>query len=105
MIEVIRILVVIVCFASLILMTHDFYKYHDDWNQKTRDYWYGRVMWTLVGISGGIEGTLRHTPFRYSLVLLIAAALATLKGNLQRGKWGGDDDESKGSTTTRHSIR
>lgn len=89
------VMLIVICSFSMILMAHDFIRDHRVWNQKTRDYWYGRNMWTITGIIAGVEGLVRDIPFRYTLVFLFAAALATLKGNLQRGRWGNAEPHTK----------
>ena len=91
-IDLFRILIGCVCVVSLYIMSQSFLRYRDEWNSKTRDYWYARVVWTVVGLSSAIEGIIRGTPFRYTLIFIAAASFATLKGNLQKGKWGAEQD-------------
>lgn len=93
LINLFRILIGIACAMSIILMVAGFARHHHGWNSKTRDYWYGRLMWTVVGVSSAVEGIARGTAFRYTLIFMAAAALATLKGNLQKGTWGTDSDD------------
>lgn len=85
-----RILLIVMCAVSIILMSRDFNRYGPYWNQKTRDYWYGRMAWCISGVIWGLESTIRHAPFRYTFVFLFVAALVTLKGNAQGGRWGDD---------------
>lgn len=85
---ILRIVIVTICLISCVLMTAGYVRYHKIWNQKTRDYWYGRMAWSVFGAAGSIEGIIRMSPLRYSTVFLIAAAVVTLKGNLQKGSWG-----------------
>lgn len=90
-IDVVRVVILVVCVTTLVLMSRAFFRQRNKWNEKTRDYWYGRMMWALVGVSSAIEGIARGVPFRYTLILIAAASLATLKGNLRKGPWGGED--------------
>lgn len=92
-INAVRILVAILCVWSMYIMTKSYVKNHRNWNQKTIDYWYGRQVWTVVGLSACIEGLVRNSPFRYTFVFIVVAVIATLKGNLQKGKWGNDDKD------------
>lgn len=87
-INLLRVVIIVMCLASLILMARDFRVHGKGWNEKTRDYWYGRNMWTLTGLIGCVEGIVRGVPFRYTLIFFTVAALVTLKGNMQRGGWG-----------------
>lgn len=86
-----RIVTGLMCVLSMVIMSRDFYVYHKIWNEKTRDYWYGRMMWAVVGLSASIEGLIRDSPFRYTFVFTAVAIIVTLKGNLQKGKWGSDN--------------
>lgn len=83
-----RVVIALVCLVSIVVMTISFIRHRNIWNQKTRDYWYGRLMWMVVGFSACIEGLVRDSPLRYTFIFTTAAALITLKGNLQRGSWG-----------------
>lgn len=85
---ILRSVIIAICLTSCVLMTVGFVRYRTLWNQKTRDYWYGRMAWSVFGVAGSLEGIIRATPLRYSTAFLIAAALVTLKGNLQKGNWG-----------------
>lgn len=87
--DVLRGVIAFVCLVSIAIMVDSFIKYHDYWNSKTRDYWYARVMWTVGGVAGSIEGIVRGIPMKYSYVIVVAASLTTLKGNLKKGRWGG----------------
>lgn len=83
-----RAAVFLICAISLIVMVGGFIRYRKGWNKKTRDYWYGRVMWTVAGMALSFEGIDENVHLRYGLIFVSVAALATLKGNLQRGPWG-----------------
>lgn len=88
-----RIAIFCVCVLAFVIMAVGFKRHRHQWNKKTRDYWYGRMMWVLAGAAIVIEGFLEDTHDNYSLVFVSAAALATLKGNLQKGNWGNHDAE------------
>lgn len=88
-----RVVTGIICIWSMYIMTKSYYKNHTKWNAKTIDYWYGRLMWTVVGLAACIEGLIRQSPFRYSFVLLMAAVIVTFKANVQRGSWGNDEKD------------
>lgn len=87
-----RILIFTICFLSFLIMTVGFKRHRKNWNTKTRNYWAGRVMWTCAGMAITLESLIRHTPWRINLIFLTAAALVTLKGNLQKGSWGAKYD-------------
>jgi len=88
-----RIAIFCVCVVSFFIMTIGYQRHRHEWNKKTRDYWYGRVMWILTGVVIVVEGFIQHSRDDYSLVFVTAASLATLKGNLQKGTWGNHDVE------------
>lgn len=85
---VLRLFVITACLISMVAMGLGFFRYHKYWNEKTRDYWFGRLMWCIVGITGCTEAIIRNTSFRYSIVFFIVAAAVTLKGVLTPGEWG-----------------
>jgi multisubunit Na+/H+ antiporter MnhG subunit len=87
-----RLFLIALCASSVLIMLVGFFRFHTDWNEKTRDYWFGRVMWCIAAISSSSEAIVRHSSFRYSIGFFIVAGLVTLKGVLQRGSWGTSTD-------------
>lgn len=83
-----RIVVIVVCSAAMVIMLIGFARFRKSWNEKTRDYWFGRMMWCLTGVIGCSESLIRHTSFRYSTIFIVAAGLVTLKGTMTKGSWG-----------------
>ncbi len=92
-VTVIRILVIWSCSVAIGAMVFQISKHRAEWNPKTIDLWYGRMMWCVFGVSAAIEGLIRETPFRYSQILLLGASLATLRGILTPGSWGHTNDK------------
>lgn len=92
-VDITRFVIFVLCAFSFVLMGFGFYFHSSCWNSKTRDYWYGRMMWNVVGMSAMLEGWIRHTPFRYSLIFIFVATIITLKGNLSKGAWGTNSEE------------
>jgi amino acid transporter len=92
---VLRCLVITVCVFCMAMMLVGFVRFRESWNEKTRDYWFGRMMWCIAGASAALEGILRHTTLRYSIVFFVVAGLVTLKGVLQKGAWGTPPDAVK----------
>lgn len=80
----------LVCVISFVILLVRYKQHRNDWNAKTLNYWYGRTMWTIAGGSLSLEGYLRHSPFRYSTVLITAAAVVTLIALMTKGAWGSD---------------
>lgn len=66
---------------------------HKQWNQKTRDLWYSRVMWAVVCVVVSFEGIRTNAGSTYALSLITAAVLITFKGLAIRGAWGYDPDK------------
>jgi hypothetical protein len=58
------------------------------WNEKTKDYWYALLMWSLAGCVFTVQGIVLDRPFTPGFVFLIAAILVTGKGLHQKGDWG-----------------
>lgn len=88
-----RFSILLVSCASVFFLLRRFYKFHDSWNTKTRDYWYALFMWSISGVGVALEGILRQSPFRFVLVIITAAAIVTLIGVIRRGTWGSKNDE------------
>lgn len=87
-ITTVRVIVIASCSFSILLMLGGFVRYRKWWETKTRDYWFGRLMWCISGGSACLEAIIRGTPFRYSLIFFLCASVVTLKGLLTKGSWG-----------------
>lgn len=81
-------LISIWCFMTLL---RRFHQYNKDWSDKTRDYWYALLMWTVVGIVAPIQGIVLNRPLTPAFAVMFAAILTTGKGLHTKGAWGGDD--------------
>lgn len=60
-----------------------------DWNEKTRDLWFGLFMWSIASVVLSVDGVHRNLGLSYSLPFITAAILTTHKGLYKRGTWGG----------------
>jgi hypothetical protein len=85
-----RAVVGIVCLLSFLRLLYRFALHRDEWNPKTRDYWYALTMWSFAGLALSVEALIRHSPFRYSLVFVSAAAIVSMIGLRRKGGWGSD---------------
>ncbi len=90
--DVYRVMVILVCALSLVILTKRFIKNRKHWNAKTRDYWYALTMWSFTGVVIGVEGIRQGTPFNVRIVFVSVAALVSLFGLRRRGSWGSDND-------------
>jgi hypothetical protein len=63
-------------------------KQHADWNVKTRDFWYSRIMWAVTQCVLSIEGIRQGAGATIGLVLITAAGIVTFKGLNRKGAWG-----------------
>lgn len=86
-----RALLFLICVASLVLLGLRYFGNRECWNEKTKDYWYSMVMWTLAGLTISIEGVVRDSPLGVRLVIVTAASLVSLKALAKKGPWGGSD--------------
>lgn len=88
---IVRIILLVVAASAFFILLNRFRVGRQDWNAKTRDYWYALTMWTFASGCGTAESLYRQLPGRYSIVLSVAAAVVTLTGVLRKGTWGGSD--------------
>lgn len=86
-----RLLIAISSLYCIFLLVKRFRDNRDTWNEKTRDYWFSLLMWTLAGVVGCAQGIFFNYPFGPSLVFTTAAVVVSLKGLLRKGDWGGSD--------------
>lgn len=63
---------------------------HNQWNSKTRDFWYSRLLWAATQIVISIDGINLGAGFSYGLGFITVAGVITFKGLNRRGKWGYD---------------
>lgn len=89
---VLRIILMAICAVSVIILINRLRKNGNDWTPKTRDYWYGQFMWSIAGVSLTLEGILRNVPWRFSLVIIMAAATVNLIGLRRKGPWGTNNE-------------
>lgn len=81
-----------VCLLCIVTLINRFVKNRNDWNPKTRDYWYSFFMWSIAGAAMGVENFIRDAPIRVRLITAIAASMVTFIGLRRRGAWGTDND-------------
>lgn len=85
-----RVAIFFTCFLCLFVLILRFWQEGQNWNTKTKDYWFALLMWTLSGCIFSIQGVALDRPFTPGFVFLVAAALVTSKGLFRKGRWGGD---------------
>jgi hypothetical protein len=85
---ILRVILLVVCSLSLLILCNRYRLNRAEWTQKTRDYWYAQTMWSVAGIAIPVEGIARGTAWRYSFVFIMAAAIVNLIGLRRKGPWG-----------------
>lgn len=58
------------------------------WNTKTRDLWYSRMMWAIAGMAISIEGIAFSRNSTFTLIFVTAASLISFKALNTKGSWG-----------------
>jgi hypothetical protein len=91
--DILRIVNVNLCFVLVLLLFGGLIRHHKHYNQKTRDYWYSRVMWCATGIAVSIEELRADAGFTVVPIFVIAATIVTFKGVFQKGPWGYHGEE------------
>lgn len=89
----IRLIMFGLCFYNLTYLILMFSWWRQEWNAKTRDYWFVLTLWTLTGTVGSIEGVLRDVEGGYRVSFALAATLATTVGLSRKGPWGSGSAE------------
>ena len=79
----------VACVSCLLILLLRFKKFHHQYNEKTRDYWFALTTWTVAGLVGSLASVLLNAPTNPGTVLTTAAVLASIKGALSRSAWGG----------------
>lgn len=91
--DYIRLLAFVVSLYSLVMLVVRYRKNGgQDWNVKTKDYWFALVMWSSAGCVLSIQGIALNRPLTPGLVLMTAAILVTGKGVFKKGPWGSGRD-------------
>lgn len=86
----VRLVLMLSCLCSAIILLIKYKHKSKSWNSKTKDYWYSLLMWSIAGISFGIEGIYKDRPPGPTLVFVFAAAVVTAIGVKKPGNWGDD---------------
>lgn len=87
--DYLRLAMFLVNAGCLLLLIRRYMQQSNHWNVKTRDYWYALFMWCLAGCVLTAQGVVLDRPFTPAVVFVTAASLASLKGLLTKGAWGG----------------
>lgn len=91
-IDYVRLINLITCSTCVIILLGGFARHRNHYNVKTRDYWYGRVMWCATGVVISFEGIDKEFPLTIVPLFVFIASIVTLKGMLQKGQWGYSDN-------------
>lgn len=83
-----RLLNLILGVLSFVWLMGGLHRQYAQWNAKTRDLWYSRLMWAVVTVFLSYEGIKTNAGSTYALSLITAAVLITFKGLAKRGSWG-----------------
>ena len=86
--DVLRVVNTLLCSLTFLLMLGGMKRHGQEYNKKTRDYWYGRLMWAVTGIVISFEGIRTNATSEFVPVAVLFAVVVTLKGILQKGPWG-----------------
>lgn len=85
-------LLLFICLLCILTLANRWRKNREQWNPKTRDYWYSFLMWSVAGAAMAIESIARDSPLRLRLGFSLAASVVTFIGLRRRGAWGTDND-------------
>ena len=86
--DVVRVVAFFVSLFSLAKLIIRYQQSRNEWNVKTKDYWFALLMWSLAGCVFTVQGITLDYPFTPGFVFLTAAILVTGKGLHQKGTWG-----------------
>jgi len=86
--DYIRALGFVISAYSFVTLVVRFKRNRKSWNQKTIDYWYALLMWSLSGCIFCIQAILLNRPISVGFVFLMAAIFVTGKGVNAKGSWG-----------------
>ena len=88
LLDFLRLLLFFVGAYSLTILLVRYRNGGKDWNVKTKDHWFGLVMWSLAGCVFSLQGVALDRPLTVGFVFLTAAVLATGKAVHKNGDWG-----------------
>lgn len=87
-----RVAIFVMCAGSVLTLLMRFKNNRDNWNAKTRDYWYALVSWSVAGMVIAVEGIRHDTPFGVRTVFVTVSAVVSLIGLRRKGDWGSTVD-------------
>ena len=83
-----RVVNLIVGILCIIWLFGGYRRQSKDWNVKTRDLWYSRVLWAVIACVLSVEGIRLDAGFSYDLGLITVAVFVSFKGLNTKGSWG-----------------
>lgn len=86
--DIIRVISLGMAIVCLTLLGKRFAKSRDQYNTKTRDYWYATVLWCVASVALALEGMYEDRPMEPRLIFYTLATAVTLKGLLSKSDWG-----------------
>jgi hypothetical protein len=86
--DVFRIFLFFVSTYSVLLLAIRYRNGGNEWNIKTKDYWFSALMWSLSGCVFTMQGIALDRPLTPATVFMTAAILTTGKAVHRKGDWG-----------------
>lgn len=90
LLDVFRIFLFVLSAYSAVVLVLRYRREGADWNTKTKDIWYGSLMWSIAGCIFVLQAIALDRPFTAATVFMTAAILVTGKGVHGKGPWGGN---------------
>lgn len=86
--DFIRVITFIISLYSTIMLAVHYKNHHKDWNERTIDFWYAMMSWSIGGCILAVQGVYLDRPFTAGFVAVSAAIFVTGKAVHANGPWG-----------------
>lgn len=87
----IRLIVLVSCLLAIGgLMYRRFNPPDDDWNAKTKDYWFSLLLFALAAAASTVENLISNQDYTVRLSLAFVASAVCIGGLIRHGRWRGD---------------
>lgn len=83
---ILRILCILGCCVSGLLLSTARFRQWNEWSDKTKDHWWALGGWVFFGTYGTIESMIQHNPGGSRLIVLALVITFTLRALLRDGE-------------------
>lgn len=83
-----RLLNLLVNVLCIVWLIGGYKRQNTEWNSKSLEMWYSRLIWAVTGIALSFEGIQHHRTWSWTLGFVTIAGLSSFSALRRRGEWG-----------------